>query len=59
MICYTACEENLLRRVQNYVNKSLRAVNFLGNTAMLPSGAKDFLQRCLLRDWWETFCTLY
>ena len=42
MTCYIACEENLLRRVQNYVNKSQRAVNFLCNTALLPSDAIDF-----------------
>lgn len=50
MTCYIACEENLLRRVQNYVNKSERAFNFLGNIALLPSDAID-LQCCPLRDW--------
>ena len=50
MTSYIACEENLLHRVQNYVNKSQRAINFLGNTALLPSDAIDFLQFYPPRD---------
>ena len=55
MTCYIACEENLLHRVQNYVHKSQRAVNFLGNTALLPSDVIDFLQCCPLRVWCKHF----